>query len=51
MQQFFDTKLKGAPAPDWMVRGIPYLAKGRDQLQAPPPTGVAPVVLPQPKQP
>jgi dipeptidyl aminopeptidase/acylaminoacyl peptidase len=32
MQQFFDTKLKGAPAPDWMVRGIPYLAKGRDQL-------------------
>jgi hypothetical protein len=32
MQQFFDAKLKGAPAPDWMVRGIPYLAKGRDQL-------------------
>ncbi len=37
MQQFFDTKLKGAPAPDWMVRGIPYLAKGRDQLQPPKP--------------
>lgn len=32
MQQFFDTKLKGAPAPDWMVHGIPYVAKGRDQL-------------------
>jgi dipeptidyl aminopeptidase/acylaminoacyl peptidase len=24
MQQFFDHHLKGAPAPDWMVRGIPY---------------------------
>lgn len=35
MQQFFDTKLKGAPAPDWMVRGIPYLAKGQDQLRRP----------------
>ena len=32
MQQFFDNKLKGAPAPDWMVHGIPYVAKGRDQL-------------------
>ena len=37
MQQFFDTKLKGFPAPDWMVRGIPYLAKGRDQLAQPAP--------------
>jgi dipeptidyl aminopeptidase/acylaminoacyl peptidase len=33
MQQFFATKLKGEPAPDWMVRGIPYVEKGRDQLQ------------------
>jgi len=32
MQQFFDNKLRGAPAPDWMVHGIPYVAKGRDQL-------------------
>ncbi len=32
MQQFFDTKLKGVTAPEWMVKGIPYLAKGRDQL-------------------
>ncbi|MEP6730792.1 MAG: prolyl oligopeptidase family serine peptidase [bacterium] len=32
MQQFFDNKLKGAPAPDWMVHGIPYRDKGRDQL-------------------
>ncbi len=36
MQQFFDNKLKGAPAPDWMVHGIPYVAKGRDQLHAAP---------------
>jgi dipeptidyl aminopeptidase/acylaminoacyl peptidase len=35
MQQFFDNKLKGAPAPDWMVHGIPYIAKGRDQLATP----------------
>jgi hypothetical protein len=32
MQQFFDNKLKGAPAPDWMVHGIPYRDKGRDQI-------------------
>jgi dipeptidyl aminopeptidase/acylaminoacyl peptidase len=32
MQQFFDNKLKGARAPDWMVHGIPYVAKGKDQL-------------------
>ena len=32
MQQFFDNKLKGAPAPDWMVHGIPYVATGKDQL-------------------
>ena len=34
MQQFFATKLKGAPPPDWMVRGIPALEKGRDQIKA-----------------
>lgn len=33
MQEFFDHKLRGAPKPDWMERGIPYLQKGRDQLQ------------------
>lgn len=32
MQQFFDTKLKGAAAPDWMVKGIPAKDKGRDQV-------------------
>ena len=36
MQQFFANKLKGEPAPEWMVKGIPFLDKGRDQLQAPP---------------
>ena len=32
MQQFFDNKLKGAPAPDWMIHGIPAKDKGRDQV-------------------
>ncbi|MEX1184788.1 MAG: prolyl oligopeptidase family serine peptidase [Gemmatimonadota bacterium] len=35
MQQFFDHHLTGAPAPDWMVVGIPFLVKGRDQLVPP----------------
>ncbi len=33
MQQFFDHYLKGAPAPDWMVHGIPRL-KMEDVLKA-----------------
>jgi dipeptidyl aminopeptidase/acylaminoacyl peptidase len=41
MQQFFDNKLKGAAAPDWMVKGIPYVAKGKDQL-APAVTPITP---------
>ena len=32
MQQFFDNKLRGMPAPDWMLHGIPFQMKGRDQL-------------------
>ncbi len=32
MQQFFGHHLLGAPAPDWMERGIPFLEKGRDQV-------------------
>ena len=32
MQEFFASKLLGAPEPDWMKRGIPFLEKGRDQL-------------------
>jgi dipeptidyl aminopeptidase/acylaminoacyl peptidase len=35
MLEFFGNKLLGKPAPSWMVRGIPYLEKGRDQLGAP----------------
>jgi dienelactone hydrolase len=27
MKQYFDHHLKGSPAPDWMVNGIPYLEK------------------------
>jgi dipeptidyl aminopeptidase/acylaminoacyl peptidase len=33
MQQFFDNKLKGKPAPKWMIEGIPAKDKGRDQVQ------------------
>jgi dipeptidyl aminopeptidase/acylaminoacyl peptidase len=34
MQEFFATKLLGAPPTAWMVRGIPFLEKGRDQIRA-----------------
>ncbi|MBI3791194.1 MAG: S9 family peptidase [Gemmatimonadetes bacterium] len=33
MQQFFAHHLLGAPAPDWMTRGIPATRKGRDQVR------------------
>ena len=33
MQEFFANKLLGAPAPDWMTRGIPFIEKGRDQVK------------------
>ena len=32
MQEFFAAKLLGAPEPEWMKKGIPFLEKGRDQL-------------------
>ena len=35
MQEFFDYHLRGFPEPDWMIHGIPYLQKGRDQLGHP----------------
>ena len=38
MQTFFDVKLKGAPEPDWMQKGIAAKDKGKDQ--------VAPVIRP-----
>ena len=40
MQQFFDYHLRGFPEPAWMIHGIPYLQKGRDQLGHP--AGVLP---------
>ncbi len=44
MQEFFAVKLLGADPPSWMVRGIPFLEKGRDQVKmsTPTPTGSAP---------
>lgn len=32
MQEFFAHHLLDAPKPDWMERGIPFLERGRDQL-------------------
>ncbi len=32
MQEFFAHHLLGAPAPEWMRRGIPFVERGRDQL-------------------
>jgi dipeptidyl aminopeptidase/acylaminoacyl peptidase len=29
-QQFFDHYLKGAPAPEWMEKGVPATEKGKD---------------------
>jgi dipeptidyl aminopeptidase/acylaminoacyl peptidase len=48
MQQFFDNKLRGMPAPDWMTKGIPYLSKGRDQVPAPTGATTQAGVLPNP---
>ena len=31
MQQFFDHFLKGAPAPEWMQNGIPYIDREREK--------------------
>jgi dipeptidyl aminopeptidase/acylaminoacyl peptidase len=40
MQQFFDHFLKGAPEPDWMVHGIPYLDKDAEKVGFKKETGV-----------
>jgi dipeptidyl aminopeptidase/acylaminoacyl peptidase len=42
MQEFFANKLQGAPAPDWMTHGIPFIEKGRDQIKASSASGVTP---------
>ncbi len=31
MQQFFDHYLKGAPQPEWMEKGIPYLEREKEK--------------------
>ena len=31
MQQFFDHFLKGAPEPDWMQKGIPYIEREQEK--------------------
>ena len=31
MQQFFDHYLKGAPAPAWMEKGIPFLDREEEK--------------------
>jgi dipeptidyl aminopeptidase/acylaminoacyl peptidase len=33
MKEFFDHFLKGAPAPDWMQKGIPYLQREKEKEQ------------------
>jgi dipeptidyl aminopeptidase/acylaminoacyl peptidase len=33
MKEFFDHKLKGAPAPEWMQKGIPYLQRDKEKEQ------------------
>ncbi len=32
LQQYFDHYLKGAPAPDWMEKGVPFIEKERTAL-------------------
>ncbi len=34
LQQYFDHYLKGAPAPPWMVKGVPYIEKDKTALSA-----------------
>ncbi|HYW09532.1 MAG TPA: prolyl oligopeptidase family serine peptidase [Longimicrobium sp.] len=46
MMQFFDHHLRGRPAPEWMVSGVPFLNKGRDQVL--PPAEVPPTTAPVP---
>ncbi|MBU6365479.1 MAG: prolyl oligopeptidase family serine peptidase [Gemmatimonadetes bacterium] len=46
MQEFFGVKLLGADPPSWMVRGIPFLEKGRDQVRMTPAAPAAPAPVP-----
>ena len=40
MQQFFDHFLKGAPAPEWMKTGVPYLQRDAEKERMKDETGV-----------
>jgi hypothetical protein len=33
MWQFFDHFLRGAPAPDWLEKGIPHLEREEEKLR------------------
>ncbi|MBS1823915.1 MAG: S9 family peptidase [Acidobacteria bacterium] len=37
LRQFFDHHLKGAPAPEWMQRGIPYIEREQEKERSAPP--------------
>ena len=42
MKEFFDHKLKGAPAPEWMQKGIPFLQRDKEKEQYRAPIGSTP---------
>ncbi len=42
MFEFFNNKLKGAPAPDWMQKGIPYLEREKEKEKYRQPVGDTP---------
>lgn len=42
MKEFFDHKLKGAPAPEWMQKGIPFLQRDKEKEQYRQPIGTNP---------
>ena len=31
MRQFFDHNLKGAPAPEWLEKGVPYIERDEEK--------------------
>ncbi|MBI1762866.1 MAG: S9 family peptidase [Acidobacteria bacterium] len=41
LQEFFDHKLKGAPMPEWMEKGIPYLEREKEKEKYKPAADVA----------
>lgn len=42
MKEYFDHFLKGAPAPEWMEKGIPYLQREKEKEKYRQPVGTAP---------